>query len=179
MNFPAEIEIVQLVSSPRNICITTLESYPPCYPPCDHCLHISCNQRIFSALLRPRRAPTRPWPPPRLSSPNASSRLIASAHVSTRYRTSSRRRIADCFCQTPIRAFGMLSGLLTVRDTDGSTRSTGLGSTFHRHPCRVGPPEPAAPNVSSCTCHRHASQSAARGSEDAGTNANRSVHHSG
>jgi hypothetical protein len=148
------------------------------YPPCDHCLHISRNQRISSALLRSKRAPTRPWPPPRHSSPNTSSRLIASAHISTRYRTSSRRRIADCLCQIPIRAFGMQSGLLTVRDTDGSA-TAGLGSTFHRHPCRVGPPELAVPNVSSCTCHRHASQSAARGAESAGTNANRSVHHNG
>src|SRR6266850_2499862 len=69
------------------------------YAPCDHSLHISCNQRIFSALLRPRRAPTRPRPPLRHSSLSTSSRLIASTHVSTRYRTSNLRRIVDCFRQ--------------------------------------------------------------------------------
>ena len=150
------------------------------YEPCDHCLHISCNQRIFSAPFRPKRAPTRPRPPLRQSSPKTSSCLIASTHVSTRYRTSSLRRMADYFCFNTLHGSRMQSGgMLTVRDIDDRAGPAGSGSTSHRHSGRVGPPVEAAPNVSSCACHRHASQSTVRGAEGAGANANRSVHHSG
>ena len=147
---------------------------------CDHSLHISCNQRIFSTLLRPRRAPTRPRPPLRNSSLSTSRRLIASTHVSTRYRTSNLRRIVDCFCQSAlIRVTRMEKNraLLTVRVLDGSEGSARWGSTSHRHPTKVGPLMAAAPNVSRYTCHKHASQSAARGAAGVGTNANRSIHH--
>ena len=66
-----------------------------------------------------------------------------------------------------------------MTDTDGRASARRSGSTSHFHPGRVGPPVVALPNVSSCTCHRQASQSAERSATGAGTNAKRSVHHSG